>query len=212
MTARVFHKSTINLFSLPIFLLSTALALGNNFPPPPTATVIGSRYLEITAVAWKRDIAIEVISLFGPGGFGDMALYCIDLFVQGDGTLGPNPFYQSDQEWGTIIVGDEMLMPSVTYTVRAVDGVVGAGAAVVMLKMWPWGDVTGDGGVDQDDVDCIVDAFGGNYKCAGSFYGADLCGYGSGCLPPDGFINLYDILCILRAIQGTGFPCEPCME
>lgn len=59
------------------------------------------------------------------------------------------------------------------------------------------GDINSDSSIDIDDILCMLDAFSGNYTCAGGLENADIAPCGG-----DGIINLDDILSVLGAFSG----------
>lgn len=67
-----------------------------------------------------------------------------------------------------------------------------------------YGDVNHDGAVDQADLDCVLDGFGGMFvNC--SFQDVDL----SPCTP-DGDIDLSDLLAVINAVDGVDDCCGQC--
>lgn len=60
------------------------------------------------------------------------------------------------------------------------------------------GDLDGDGVINIDDILCMLDAFGGNFACAGGLDGADIAPCGG-----NGIVNLDDILAVLAAFSGV---------
>jgi hypothetical protein len=71
------------------------------------------------------------------------------------------------------------------------------------MTTWRWGDPNNSGGVNLDDILCLLNAFAGNFATC-SFYACEHQG-----AVPDGTINLDDILAVLGAFSGAGYPHMP---
>jgi hypothetical protein len=181
-------------------------------PNPPHVGDAGCRYLVVTPVANPNRVAIQVIGLDGtPLGMEDVG--CVSAYVQADGHLGPDPYYQWPKEWGTVYVFGPEVIPNGWYTARVKDEITEeTSAAAESGYTWLWGDTDHDDDVDMDDIYCAVDVFQGTEEPPCTFWGADVWGSGTGC-PPEQILNLDDIMRIIDAYQGGSFPCDkPCDE
>ncbi len=111
-------------------------------------------------------------------------------------------------QWGTVHVHAADIVPSSNYTVETV--VVGSASDLGSATGWLWGDtfpLGGDGVVNNDDVDCVLDGFGG------SFFDCSLQADDLMFCTPNGLIDIDDVLGVLEAFGGTPYSqfCpEPC--
>ncbi len=199
--------------------LCGSAALADNFPPPPLVEPVGSRYLAITPQPWDNDVALAVIGFlclpFGVPqpcpGVACPVVDCVGQYVQADGVLGPTPYYQSVEDWGTVYARGAEIVPDALYTARAVDPQSGAGAAVALAKTYKWGDTDENCVVNMVDIQCVLNAFKGIFTTTCTRQSADLTATAGPCGPPDTVINIMDIVAVLDAFQGVPFPCEdPC--
>jgi hypothetical protein len=69
---------------------------------------------------------------------------------------------------------------------------------------WVWGDTTGDGDAQIDDVTRVVDAANGNFSGGTTISQVDLAP-----CTPNGVVNTQDISAALDASSGIPFPCDP---
>ncbi len=199
--------------------LCGSAALADNLPPPPMVGSAGSRYLAITPQPWDNDVALAVVGFpcvpwWGPQpcpGVECPIVDCVWLYVQADGVLGPIPYYQSVDDWGTVYARGAEIVPDALYTAKAVDPQYGAGAAMHIAKTFKWGDTNRDCAVNSIDILCFVNAFEGSYTAACTRQRADQIATLDRCGPPDGVINISDLVAIYDAFGGMPFPCEdPC--
>lgn len=79
-----------------------------------------------------------------------------------------------------------------------VDDICNNGTCMGIVTVPVFGDINNSGGVNLDDILCILSAFGGNYACAGGLANADIMPCGG-----NGLINIDDILAILQAFGGA---------
>ncbi len=196
-------------------------ALADNLPPPPSIAGVGSRYLEITPGSWGDDVALQVIGFFCiPWGSPQPCpgvpcpiVDCVGSYVQANGVLGPEPFYQSVDDWGTVYARGAEIVPDAVYTARAVDPQSGAGPAVGLAKTYKWGDTDGNCVVNFLDIVCVLDAFKGIFTEVCTPQSADLVATFDPCAAPDGVVNMMDISWVVDIFQGAPFPCDdPCQE
>ena len=174
------------------------------FALPPVGSGVGPRPIEITPLPNNspRTVAIQLTSPNFP---------CLLRYVDVDGTIIDQPVFQPLADWGTLDVTDQDIVPSANgaptiYEIRAVcdpidQDTTEPGEAIPFV----WGDVTGDGLVNLDDILCILDGFQGSFaNCP--FRAVNL----AQCLP-DGIIDLFDILMVQDAFAGEPYPCaSPC--
>lgn len=99
---------------------------------------------------------------------------CVSKYVQPDGSLGSAPVFQTSSQWGTTIICDEDIVPSTAYEVYCDYGE--PGAPVLSPKV----------------------------RCQTEMW-ADAVGQFSGTQwpPPDGTVNLSDVLAILQRFANT---------
>ena len=186
--------------------------------PAPQVDGAGCRYLAVTPQAWYHDVAILVQGFFCVPGFYPPCpgvpcpvVDCVAAFVQADGTLGPDPVFQSTGQWGTAFVHGPEIVPDAYYTARIQDSLLGWGPAIYVGMTYRWGDTNGDCTVDQTDIDCAVDAFQGLFSQDCTIHSADVVGYSGVCSALDGVVDVRDISAIVDASQGQTFTCgDPC--
>ncbi len=168
-----------------------SLDVDNNAVPDECPDVMmqaaGSRYLAIT-VTGTDPISIMVSPL-------NQTQY--PQFVDELGYLGSTPVFRLPQEWGTVYVGDQDVVPDMFYVVT-IDSM--HWTATATATTFRWGDTNNDANVNLDDILCILAAFSGQFPVC-QFYGTDLMGY-----TPDRITNLDDILAVLAAFSGTLYP------
>jgi len=157
----------------------------------------GSRWLTVTPPAGLASVALRVTS----AGLG-----CLPKYVDATGALTSSPVFQSSAQWGTIHVGDRPIVPSTAYTVQAeitAGTPVGSGAATT----WAWGNANNVDDVNVFDIICVLDGFQGIFTQCTPF-GSD---QNSGALAHPAAIDLDDILGVLDAFSGSGYPdADPC--
>jgi hypothetical protein len=86
---------------------------------------------------------------------------CLSKYVDVDGTLTDAPVFQLIDDWGTIFVEGEEIVPDSTYEVRAECGAFTSNPGSVTVN--PWCDHDSDGFITIGDVLLSVEAFQGNY-------------------------------------------------
>lgn len=122
-------------------------------------------------------------------------------YVQSNGTLGNTPVFKNFKEWGNLVIVDDKVRPSNTYTIRIYSytnqqGLVYFGQATT----WMWGDLNGNGQVNQADIDCILQCYSGNCTTC-SKTACDIHP-----VVPNNVINLSDIMLELNAVGGQPYP------
>ncbi|MHC5109234.1 MAG: hypothetical protein ACYTHJ_05090 [Planctomycetota bacterium] len=172
----------------------------------PVAIGDGSRTILATPIAPQA----QALLVTGSPGNADVA--CVNLYVQADGTLGPDPVFQTAEEWGTASIRGEEIIPSATYLVQSDCGSPGAPqlSGVVAATTWVWGDVDSPPNnlVNFADIQLVVQAFQLNFENV-TLERADL----EPCLP-NRVANFADVLLDVQAFQGQlysdtgcGVPC-----
>ncbi len=171
---------------------------------PPAISAIGSRYLAVTPRGGE-----DLLALLVGGDAADPAVACMSLYVQLDGTLGPQRVSLRPAEWGTVYVGDIQIRPSTTYQVQAIcvpDVGPDISSSPISATTWLWGDVNNDGVVYIEDVTLVIDASLGSLAPGAILENLDM----SPCLP-DGEIDDQDIASAHAAFARDSFPCaQPC--
>lgn len=193
--------------------------------PAPTAMGDGSRCLAVTAPEHEMPMALLIT-----GDPADEAVSCLSLYIQPGGWLHTTPVFQTFDEWGTVLVCDEAIIPDTKYEVwcdfgqsdwQILSPAVGAtttvwGDTVTLFTGTEW--IGPDGAVDIIDVVGILEAFRG-LSNAPPVNWVDLIGidqHGMVCAP-DQVIDILDALVALEAFAGstywysTGCP-GPCGE
>jgi hypothetical protein len=168
----------------------------------PTVVSEGCRFLQVLPPPGPDPVGLFV---YGDRGDGDVA--CVALYVQADGTLAPQPFFQTPAQWGTVHLHGLEVRPTTSYTVHTdcgteKDSLLSAGSSD---ETWHFGDLDGSGGADLNDLLLMIDAFSGNMGSL-TVYNADL-------MPcePDGVIDLTDLIVMISAFSGAEVSCgRPC--
>ncbi len=171
---------------------------GTFVPEVPVAVATGVRYFEVTP---------------GPAGSSQLQSLlvtssdfpCLSVYIQADGSLGDVPVFMTADAWGTVVVSDRDVIPNSLYSVQSECGSNRSLAST--LETFRWGDITGDGFVQTDDILCVVMAFGGDFEpqCGNRLLN-DLVP-----CEPDGFIQTSDILAVVVAFGDPDYPCAtPC--
>jgi hypothetical protein len=174
---------------------------GTAIAEAPLVEAVGSKRFQITPLP--------------PGSPGPVALLvtspdwtCLSKYVAEDGSLTDTPVFQLIDDWGTIFVVDEDVVPDSTYQVQAECGafVSDAGSATTN----PWCDHDGDGFVTIGDVLLSAEAFTGDYSNT-TLEVVDVwpC-------EPNGIINIDDVLWSVNTFVGQTYadtgcplPCPP---
>ncbi len=170
----------------------------------PAVEAAGGRTLLVTPQCSSLEQALLVT-----GSAADPAVSCLSLYVQDDGTLGPDPVFHTPDLWGTIgVIGNEII-PNATYNVQADCGTPGSPdlSAPNSATMWPYGELETppDADVSFHDINLAVAAFQGDFTNV-TLEIADL----HPCVP-NRVINFSDINLVVQAFQGTPFSdfCTP---
>ncbi len=167
------------------------------FPPcvRPTAAAAGSRFLAVTLTEGLDPAAILIT-----GDSADPAVACLSVYVQTDGTLGPDPVFQLPSEWGTISVTGPQIGPNTQYAVQGDYGTVGSPmlSQEEEVTTWLWADTDHNLVVSIADVQSLVLEF----QSPGGIpiEAADQ----ANCIP-DGVINMTDIQWAVSSFQGSTF-------
>lgn len=131
--------------------------------PAPTAEVEGCRYIGVTPAEGPESVALLVTGV-------DDDVSCVSSYVQVNGTLGANPYFQAPQDWGAVHVRGEKLWSEMTYNVQADcsppanPGTNLSSPVSATLRMW--GDVNLDYWVDFTDITLVVDGLRGLFHAA----------------------------------------------
>ena len=176
----------------------------------PAAEAEGGRYIRITPFAAEGQVALLVT-----GDSESPVVSCVDMYVQPDGVLGLEPFFQSPDGWGTVHVVAAEIIPSehgnsvvdtVSYDVWSDRGSPGFPVLSIptRVEMWLWGDVDNDGIADHADVELL------RFALQGVTQGATLEGLDLAPCKPDGVVNVSDVQFVLKAISGVSFSEELC--
>ncbi|MBI4719565.1 MAG: matrixin family metalloprotease [Planctomycetes bacterium] len=172
----------------------------------PIVEAEGSRYLKVTPRPSIIAQALEV-----QGDPLDPAVSCVSAFVQADGTLGPNPVFQTSAQWGTVHVRGDEIIPSseagssivpTSYRVRAYCNPDYSSFATA--STWLWGDVNNNDIVNFADIQLMVLKFQG-LTSAVSLENVDLhpC-------EPNHVINFADIQLDVLIFQGDTYADSGC--
>jgi hypothetical protein len=169
----------------------------------------GCRYLGVTPRAGQTPVALLVSG-------ANSSVACVSLYVQDDGTLGPDPVYKPPtgvDGWGTAHVRGVEIIPSTSYVVQSeCDTGQGIGhSTAAQDTTWQWGDTDNNGGlIDVRDFTWVADGFRGQFVMA-TRYAVDLWGPVPEDCTPRLVISILDIMHCLDAFQQYPFPCEdPC--
>jgi len=124
-------------------------------------------------------------------------VWCVSTYLQADGTLGETAVSQTPDDWGTLHVYGEEIIPLSTYYVRAEwQGEPSADGSAVT---WAWGDIDNDELVNLADIMGIIGGYQGDFTSAtieNLDQRSDSC-------DTDGLISLADIMAAVQAYQGV---------
>ena len=175
---------------------------------PPEAASAGCRCLAVTPPEHGLPMALGVA-----GDPADPAVWCLDRYVQADGRLGSAPVYQTYDQWGTVLICEDDIIPETSYRVWCDYGQEGSPnpSAEVTATTTVWGDTVGpyrvgigwlppDGSVDIPDVVAILDRFRG-LPDAPPLHQVDLIALGLGC-QPDGSVDIIDASMAVDGFRG----------
>lgn len=161
----------------------------------PVVTGIGPRYIQVTPAAGSTPIALVVTSSDAE---------CLNKFVDLDGDmelaqmgvamLVDQPVYRSPDEWGTLLIRGEEIVPGYSYSVQPYLENTGLVASPVTQLTFDHGDVDNNGFANFSDIQPVVMAFQGVYQ--GSLGSVDLAP-----CTPNGIVNFEDIQQAVLAFQ-----------
>jgi len=182
-------------------------------PLPPTSASAGGRCLTLSAPTHARGWPI---ALLVAGDSGDPTVGCLSEYIQPDGHLGSAPFFQTHEEWNTIVVCDEKLVPGTAYRAHADYGEpqLPLLSPHRLLTTSRWGDIVGDfvqgqwtppnGVVDFRDISSVVDAFR-HLPVAPPAHQVELVGSSGTECSPDLNIDFLDISAAVEAFKGHSY-------
>lgn len=174
----------------------SGICLGESLLQPPDVAAVGPRSLDVTAQPTGSVLPIA-LQLTTPD------YVCVLAWIAPDGALADVPIFQTPDEWGTVRVLDDDVVPAALYEVRSQCGAHLSAAS--SDATWTWGDGNHDGNVDVSDVICVLDGFTGVFPVC-PIEGIDLVP-----CEGNGKIDVGDILGIIDAFAGLGYPCAvPC--
>lgn len=165
----------------------------------PIVEAAGARYLAVTPGQ-----ALDPVTLLVEGESLDPDVGCVSLYVQADGRLAPEPFFQLPDVWGTIFVTGSAVRPNTTYHVSTGCSLqtLAAVSGSASVTTWVWGDTDGDGDVGVDDIIRIIDG------ARGIFSGGTLPEHVNlAPCEPDDVIDERDEAAGRDAFNGVPFPC-----
>jgi len=162
----------------------------------PALTAEGGRRIRIDSPSCAAPVAF-----FVTGDAKDDDVSCVSGYVQNDGTLGATAVFRTSQEWGEVLVLGPEIRPGESFQVQSDCGVPDAPARsdASSATTYAWGDMSGDGNVDLDDIVSVLDAF------AGVFVNITLERADIGPCLPNGSIDLDDIVHVLDAFAGIPY-------
>jgi hypothetical protein len=128
---------------------------------------------------------------------------CLNEYIAADGTLTNTPVLQAPDDWGTIAVTDEAIVPGSTYRVVADCGQfvspIGMGSTCL------WADVDCNGITNINDTFSIILGFQGDFSQGLSFEALDIWP----CVP-NKIINFVDVQRSILAFQGQSYADTGC--
>ena len=186
---------------------------GNGIPDEcdraPIVVADGSRYLAVTPVEGADAVALLVTMADHP---------CVSKYVNADGFLVGSPVFQTPDEWRTVRVHGEDIVPDAMYYVTG-EFDSGLPCAAVRATTARWGDAVGgrlpdgtweppDGSVDivRDAIACLLGFQ--NLSIAPPLEWCDLSP-----VIPDGVISIVEVMYIVDAFVGLPYPFDrpgPC--
>jgi hypothetical protein len=141
---------------------------------------------------------------------------CISRYVQANHNLGSTPIFQSPEDWGTVVVRDDEIVPGASYYIQSDYGEPGSPllSPTVRITTPLWGDTVGDfsdnqwtlpdGDVNFSDITSIVDAFK-NLPTAPAAYRVELVGPSGSECHPNLDIDFLDISAGVEAFKGYDY-------
>jgi hypothetical protein len=133
-------------------------------------------------------------------------LACLPKYIDAAGGLTSSAVFQSSAQWGTIHVGDRLIVPSAVYTVQA-EVTAGTPIGSATASTWAWGNANNVDDVNVFDIVCALDGFQGSFaNCTP--YGVD---QNQGVVVHPVAVDMSDVLAVLDAFSGTAYPdSSPC--
>ncbi|MFH1108835.1 MAG: DNRLRE domain-containing protein [Planctomycetota bacterium] len=180
--------------------LTVTFSGGTGPADPPTVAAVGSRYLAITPPPGKPSVALLVEC---------DAVPCLPRYVDANGYLRDDAVFRTSAQWGTVYVGDTMVIPSTAYRVRADIRLASEApnfSTPVSATTWMWGDLNNNAEVNVFDIVYVLDAFQDIYAQA-TPYSADLRAD-----VPNRSVDIFDIVAVLDAFQALGYPGIACPD
>ena len=174
---------------------------GNGIPDEcdvaPAFAAEGCRALVVTPVADPRSVALRLRAAESP---------CFEGYLSPDGTLGDAPVFAPAEDWGTLVVVHEQIVPEVQYAVVAqFDD--GKASSLVWATTSVWGDVVGvaptdppDGNVSFRDIGAVVACYK-HLTTAPPLYRCDMHP-----ATPDGNVNFLDIGAAVQGYKTIPYP------
>ncbi len=162
----------------------------------------GSRLLSI-----KPEEGTGPVALLVTGNALQPDIACYQGYVQANGTIGEEAVFLTPEEWGTVNVSGEGIIPERTYSVQVDKGTIEEPllGEAVEFTTWKWGDVAngqgepiGDGLIDVNDLLCTLEGFDEPIACASA--NQKPCGQ------IDDTTNLDDLLVFSAAFAGETYP------
>ncbi len=178
----------------PGFYLDNVEVLNFGSLSPPIVAAQGSHYLSIeTTHSFPEDVDLAVVLAVRSPAFRG-----VEKYVAADGSISDFPIGQTIDQWGSLIVSGEEILPSTDYEVVA-HLLLPIGAWVssdsVADSTWLPGDANNSGNVNLDDILLVLLAFSGDFSMV-SPWAADQAHV-------DGMINLDDLLAVLANFAGN---------
>ncbi len=192
---------------------ATSLDVDNNGIPdecdPPTVTVSGSRYITWTPLPGPDPIALRIVTSSIPCAVSYVDMESDPVLLSlGIGRLVDTPVFHTADEWGTVHIRDEAIVPGASYSfVSETD----RGGSIVQSSMatigtMARGDTNGDGEANFVDISNVVLGFQSQLQPGLALPAVDL----RPCLT-DGKIDFTDITADVDAFQTRpdlcGTPC-----
>ena len=185
---------------------NTGNCIGVPIPEAPIVEGYGPRRILVTPqpAGTPAPVALRLSSPDWP---------CLDLYVNASGRLSGTPVFQVPDDWGTVMVSDDEIVPDTVYEVTAECGTYASPTGAGQTSLW--GDIVGpfeggvwtapDGIIDIVDMLAVVEAFEGQ-PTAPPMELVDLYP----CVP-DNLIDIMDIVQVVDAFGGDPYPCAvPC--
>lgn len=160
----------------------------------PSVSGVGSHYLTVAPLhSSPEDVDLAVVLAVQSPAFPHQEKY-----VTPEGTLSDLPIGQTIDQWGSVIVSGDDIVPNTVYEVTAhlllpIGTWVSSDSTVD--STWRPGDVNNSGNVNLDDILLVLLAFSGDFSTVSS-WAADQAHV-------DGMINLDDLLAVLTNFSGN---------